>query len=118
MGLCCGSCGTTLESIQTGNPLGCPECYNVFGEILLQELSSLDILPSRLKKGPGRKKSEPLHIGKCPTAPVEIPASSRLTALNEALNEALKKENYEQAAWLRDQIKALTEKTDQKNGSA
>jgi protein arginine kinase activator len=31
--------------------------------------------------------------------------------LNEALNEALKRENYEQAAFLRDQIKALMEKT-------
>ncbi|HEY5235244.1 MAG TPA: UvrB/UvrC motif-containing protein, partial [Rhabdochlamydiaceae bacterium] len=29
---------------------------------------------------------------------------------NEALNEALKRENYEQAAMLRDQIKTLTEK--------
>jgi len=51
-----------------------------------------------------------LHLGKTPTKPVTIPTSSRLTALNEALNEALKKENYEQAAWIRDQIKALTEK--------
>jgi protein arginine kinase activator len=33
--------------------------------------------------------------------------------LNEALNETLKKEDYEQAAWLRDQIKAITEKTEQ-----
>jgi protein arginine kinase activator len=106
-GLCCGSCGTTLESIQTGNPLGCSECYNVFGDILMQELLSMGMLPARLQKNLGRKKSQPLHIGKTPSTPVEIPASSRLTALNEALNEALKKENYEQAAWLRDQIKDL-----------
>jgi protein arginine kinase activator len=112
-GLCCGSCGTTLESILTGNPLGCSECYNVFEEIILNELLSMDMIPSRLKKGMGRKKSQPLHIGKSPTTPVEIPSSSRLTALNEALNEALKKENYEQAAWLRDQIKDLMEKPDE-----
>ncbi|MGH2639313.1 MAG: UvrB/UvrC motif-containing protein [Rhabdochlamydiaceae bacterium] len=41
----------------------------------------------------------------------ESPAlSSKLTSLNEALNEAVKKENYEQAASIRDQIKALTDK--------
>jgi protein-arginine kinase activator protein McsA len=33
-----------------------------------------------------------------------------LTALNEALNEALKAENYEEAAMLRDQIKQIMEK--------
>jgi len=32
-----------------------------------------------------------------------------MASLNEALNEALKRENYEQAAWLRDQIKNLKE---------
>ena len=112
MGLCCGSCGTTLESIKMGNPLGCSECYSVFGELIIEELFTMDMLPSRLDKGISRKKSQPLHIGKSPSTPVEIPASSRLTALNEALNEALKKENYEQAAWLRDQIKDLMEKTD------
>ena len=112
MGLCCGSCGTTLESIQTGNPLGCSECYSVFGELNIEELSSMDMLPSRLEKGMSRKKSQPMHIGKSPSTPVEIPASSRLTALNEALNVALKKENYEQAAWLRDQIKDLMEISD------
>jgi protein arginine kinase activator len=34
----------------------------------------------------------------------------QLTTLNEALNEALEKEQYEQAAWLRDQIKEWKEK--------
>jgi protein arginine kinase activator len=38
-----------------------------------------------------------------------INPSSRLLALNEALKETLSREDYEQAAWLRDQIKALTE---------
>lgn len=56
------------------------------------------------------KKTQPLHVGKTPNKPLTIPSSSRLKTLNEALNEALKKENYEQAAWIRDQIKDLTEK--------
>lgn len=114
MGLCCGSCGTTLESIQTGNPLGCSECYSVFGDLIMDELVSLDMIPARLQKGLGKKKSQPMHIGKSPSTPAQIPSSSRLTALNEALNDALKKENYEQAAWLRDQIKDLMDKPDER----
>ncbi len=41
---------------------------------------------------------------------LDITLSSRLASLNVALNEALKRENYEQAAMLRDQIKTLTDK--------
>lgn len=109
-GLCCGNCRTTLESIKMGNPLGCSECYAVFADVLISELIASDKLPLRIKKDLMAKKTQPLHLGKSLHKPVTIPASSRLTALNEALNEALKKENYEQAAWIRDQIKALTEK--------
>jgi protein arginine kinase activator len=93
-----------------GNPLGCSECYSVFSDVLISELISLERIPSRIKKDILAKKTQPLHLGKAPNKPLTIPSSSRLSALNEALNEALKKENYEQAAWIRDQIKDLTEK--------
>ncbi|MCB1084762.1 MAG: UvrB/UvrC motif-containing protein, partial [Chlamydiia bacterium] len=38
---------------------------------------------------------------------------SRIRDLSEALNQALKGENYEEAAWIRDQINALTEPLDE-----
>jgi protein arginine kinase activator len=75
----------------------------------LNELAAEDALPAHLKKALAAKKVQQVHIGKSPTKPLVIPIASRLTSLNEALNEALKKENYEQAAWLRDQIKKLME---------
>jgi protein arginine kinase activator len=109
-GLYCGHCRTSLASIKMGNPLGCSECYAIFADVLISELISANKLPLRLKKDLQAKKTLPLHLGKSPGKPLTIPVSSRLSALNEALNEALKKENYEQAAWIRDQIKALTEK--------
>lgn len=112
--LYCGYCHTSLESMKMGNPLGCAECYSVFADVLIEELTHADKVPLYWKKVLSTKKTQPIHIGKTPHKPVNIPSSSRLTALNEALNEALKIENYEQAAWLRDQIKALTEKTDEK----
>jgi protein arginine kinase activator len=109
-GLYCENCRTSLESIKMGNPLGCSECYAVFADVLISELIAADKLPARIKRDILAKKTQPLHLGKTPNKPLTIPPSSRLTTLNEALNEALKKENYEQAAWIRDQIKALTEK--------
>lgn len=109
-GLCCGNCRTSLESIKMGNPVGCSECYSVFSDLIISELIAADKIPSRVKKEFPNKKTQPIHQGKSPNKPLTIPSSSRLTTLNEALNEALKKENYEQAAWIRDQIKDLTEK--------
>lgn len=109
-GLCCGNCLTTLESVKTGNPLGCSQCYSVFSDLIITQLTQSNTIPSTLKKNLTIKRGQPLHMGKSPDKAVSIAASSRLLALNEALNEALKKENYEQAAWLRDQIKALTDR--------
>lgn len=109
-GLYCGHCHTPLESVKMGNPLGCGQCYHVFGDVLVQELLAENKLPKVMQEA---KRNQPLHIGMTPDKPSESPSSNRLTALNEALNEALQKENYEEAAWIRDQIKELTENPDE-----
>lgn len=109
-GLCCGNCGTALDEVKRGHSLGCMECYNVFGDLLLMEMQSSNRLPSRALP---LKKSTPLYIGRSPGETLTISPSSRLLALNEALKDTLSREDYEQAAWLRDQIKALTEQQEQ-----
>lgn len=106
-GLECGTCGTNLEEVKRGHRLGCAECYAVFENILFIELQATKMIPSRLKKGP-------LHVGRAPGEKGGMSPSSRLLALNEALSETLKREDYEQAASLRDQIKDLTEKIKKK----
>jgi protein arginine kinase activator len=112
-GLCCGNCGTTLEAVQMGTPLGCTECYEVFADILVSEMLAANKISQRISP---TKSSIPLHIGRAPGESTEITPTLRLLALNEALNETLSREDYEQAAWLRDQIKALTEKPPEKKG--
>lgn len=108
--ICCNSCGTSLESVQTGQPVGCSECYVVFNDSLVEEVIAAGAIPPALQKKLADHRSQAIHIGKSPDQIVDITLSSRLTSLNEALNDALKRENYEQAALLRDQIKNLTEK--------
>lgn len=106
-GLECGNCGTTLEEVKRGHRLGCPECYTVFEDVLLMELQTANRVPARILAA---KKGPPPHIGRSPGEKVAMSPTSRLLALNEALKETLGREDYEQAASLRDQIKALTEK--------
>lgn len=111
-GLECGNCGTTLEEIKRGHCLGCPDCYTVFEDVLLTEMQAANRLSPRILLA---KKSVPIHIGRSPGESLAINPSSRLLALNEALKETLSREDYEQAAWLRDQIKALTENENPKD---
>jgi protein arginine kinase activator len=113
-GLECGNCGTTLEEVRRGHRLGCPDCYTVFEDVIFMELQTANRMPSRALAG---KKSPPPHIGRSPGEKVTISPSSQLLALNEALTETLSREDYEQAAALRDQIKALTEKEHLKDPS-
>lgn len=108
-GLACGNCGTTLESVRMGTPLGCSICYDVFDEMILSELHTINKIPARLATA---KKATPIHLGRSPGKIQEINPSMRLLALNEALTETLKREDYEQAALLRDQIKAITDDTE------
>jgi protein arginine kinase activator len=105
-GLECGNCGTTLEEVKRGHRLGCSVCYTVFEDVLLIEMQAARRLSPRLAT---TKKNLPLHMGRSPGESLAINPSSRLLALNEALRDMLNREDYEQAAWLRDQIKALTE---------
>ncbi len=108
--VCCSNCGTSLELVRMGQPVGCAECYAVFNDFLVAELIAADAVPLALQKKLVSQRSQVIHIGKSQGKPVDVTLSSRLASLNEALNDALKRENFEQAAWLRDQIKTLTEK--------
>ena len=110
-GLCCGNCGTTLDAVRTGHPLGCSHCYDVFGDILVMELMAAQRAPREGSSSAKSSRTMPLHIGRGPGEKAEINPSVRLIALNEALHDTLRKEDYEQAAWLRDQIKAITEES-------
>lgn len=108
-GLCCGSCGTTLAEVRAGSPLGCSACYEVFEDVIISELLAAKAIAAKWKSV---KKGAPLHLGRTPGEAKEISPTIKLIALNEALTETLQREDYEQAAWLRDQIKEITEHGD------
>lgn len=113
LALACGNCGTTLEAIRTGHPLGCSACYTVFADTLIDTLLKEGRISRHLTSN---KKTQPLHIGRAPGEVTEISPTLRLIALNEALDEMLIREDYEQAALLRDQIKALKDKGEHDEG--
>ncbi|MEZ5315325.1 MAG: UvrB/UvrC motif-containing protein [Chlamydiales bacterium] len=112
--LVCGNCGTSLEAIRMGHLLGCSDCYNVFAEILVDDLFKEKRVSRHLNPS---KKGQPLHIGRVQGEMTGISPTLRLITLNEAIDEMLIKEDYEQAALLRDQIRALKQKVEDEKTS-
>lgn len=97
----CHICGTTYEDYKRSLKFGCYECYNVFS----RELKAY------LKRNFGRYK----HRGKVPEAlPAEDVFLFDLGELRSELQDAVKNEEYEKAAELRDRIRALEQPTEGK----
>ena len=96
--LACDKCGTTYEEFAKTGIFGCENCYKVFG----------NHLETVLKRLHGANR----HVGKkqeksMPKIKVKNPKLKELEELKIKLAECIKKEEYEQAAIYRDQIKAL-----------
>ena len=86
----CGQCGITWKHFEKTGRLGCADCYESF-------MDPLKVLLRRLH-GTNR------HIG--PNLKESIKhTSGSVQALKKKLQSAIKKEDYEKAAELRDQIR-------------
>ena len=57
----CGNCETSQEALQTGEGLGCSECYLVFEELILQDLVQANKIGPRVRSVL-TKKNMPLFI--------------------------------------------------------
>ena len=90
----CPACGMTRTEILKKGRLGCDKCYEVFAAEMLPVIVSL--------------QHGDQHLGKVPRrASVRLRNSVELARLRRELEQAVAGEDYERAARLRDQIKAL-----------
>jgi protein arginine kinase activator len=97
----CSKCGLTYAEFQQKGRLGCDGCYDSFRamiEPLLQHIHG-----HARHAGKASKAAEPTF----PRAPRTVP----LESLQKQLKEAVKKEDFEKAAELRDKIKKHKEKS-------
>jgi len=93
----CPQCGFTLEQFRKKGLLGCPHDYEIFEKSLLP-------LIERAHNG---KTS---HCGKVPSkTPQQTKKQMELVNLRQQLDTAVRKEDYELAAKLRDKIRQLEE---------
>ncbi len=95
--LACPNCGFTLEQFRKDGVLGCPHDYEVFEKSLL---------PLIEKTHNGNTQ----HCGKVlSNIPADTKVQIELSMLRQKLDAAVKSEDYELAAELRDKINHLEE---------
>jgi len=93
----CPKCGLTYEDFKKVGRLGCGECYNAFKEALVPLLK--------------RIHGSTQHYGKSPKKIAKIVKTrNELDVLKEKLQKAVQKEDFEEAAKIRDKIKELEKK--------
>ncbi len=98
-GTICSTCGFTQADFKKSGRLGCPDCYRAFSDGLEALLKTMHKGQQHVGKVPGRPPGQ--------TQPPGRPPEDRLQALQRSLEEAVKIENYEEAARIRDEIKAM-----------
>jgi len=95
----CPNCGTTYEQYQKSGLLGCAECYTAFRE-------PLEALLLRIH-------GQTRHTGRVPGAPRDgVATKHNVAELKRRLAVAIQTEEYEQAAAIRDEIRALDERAE------
>ena len=99
----CESCGSTYNEIAKTGHVGCANCYDIFGDQLMPSIR--------------RMHGNTTHCGKVPhsieytqvkdVTVEEVPKKTDVEVLKEQLQKAIKDQNFEKAAELRDKIKEM-----------
>lgn len=90
----CDCCGASFSDIAQSGRVGCSECYTTFRKELLPSLNRLH--------------GKAIHIGNSPEVEKkEETSEEKIKKLKVKLAEAIKAEEFEEAAKLRDEIRAL-----------
>ncbi len=100
----CQCCGSSFEDIAKSGKVGCAECYDVFYDELLPSVQRIH----------GRTS----HTGKLAhSAGTEVKVRNEIARYRAELEKAIKSQEFEKAAELRDKIKEL-EKYESDNSAA
>jgi protein arginine kinase activator len=90
----CESCGITHQEFKKGGRLGCEACYHVFRPVLDPLLDGMHAGTRHLGKVPAGSESR-IHF------------EQSIGELKKKLQDAVEKEDFEEAASLRDELRDL-----------
>lgn len=101
----CPACGLTFAEFKQHGLLGCPDCYAAF------ESSLAPLLERAHEGGVAHTGKRPQHAGEVPNDPkpesAVLERLERLQRIRRELELAIKAEQYERAAKLRDELRTF-----------
>ena len=93
----CSKCGASFDDIAREGKVGCAECYRTFYDRLLPSIQRIH----------GKIKHSGKASSGAPVAEKVETLKEKIEKLRHQMNEAVAKQEFEQAAKIRDEIKAL-----------
>ncbi len=93
----CPKCGTSFDEIVRDGRVGCADCYRTFYDKLLPSIQRIH----------GKIKHSGKVTNAAPVESKEETTEEKIEKLKAAMNEAVAKQDFENAAKIRDEIKAL-----------
>ena len=122
-GVVCPSCNTTYSDFVEGSRFGCADCYSVFGPLLGEKIRHLQGSEQHVGKRPEhilrlqnerREKDQDVQngIGQNDDIVRSLTKEEQMRLLQTRLKDALRREDYKEAAALRDEIRSLKEETE------
>lgn len=113
----CKLCGSSFDDIANRGKAGCAECYELFGDRLAPSIERIHNRARHIGKLPGKAaqaSNTPADAPAAQTVPTDRQVKKQaahqtdsLESLRARLKDAVAKEEYEQAAILRDRIKEM-----------
>lgn len=111
----CPTCGTSYEEFVKNSCFGCADCYTMFDLLIHDNIKQLQGSDSHMGKHPAYQetlsgsKAQAAAVAKEETEQTKSTKEQQIRAWDRKLKEALRAEDYENAAVYRDKIRALRE---------
>lgn len=105
----CPNCGTSLGELKKTGRTGCPDCYENFFEIIIEALENMHKGIVHIPRESQRGAIDP-EVGNV------VDLTLKISRKQKAIERAIKLENFEEAALLRDEIMKLKEELDKHVG--
>ena len=93
----CSKCGTSFDEIARDGRVGCADCYRTFYDKLLPSNQRIH----------GKIKHSGKTVSAAPEEPKVETKEEKIEKIKAAMNDAVAKQDFENAAKIRDEIKAL-----------
>lgn len=116
----CPSCKTTYADFVKESRFGCADCYSVFDPLISENIRHLQGSERHVGKRPGsyeekaaRGKESGGNDGKDPSDALvrTLTKEETVRLLQARIKDAVRREDFEEAAGLRDEIRSLKEET-------